>query len=239
MHWYRLETKSEVMFSCQPAQYRQDTPFKISKENVAVNYQTDGKKMDEHFVELKLRSWDSRDQGEYKVLCDRRYWDDKGSQLHWAVLPGTQKYVTTGPLAHVALRMHTEVRRHHGWAPARGITTDHMNGNHMDNRKSNLRSATGVQQAANRGKKRNNEGTPTASEHSGVYRKGDKWEGRVRRSKASVEEQRRNRAVFDTEEEAARFVNERRRLLDGQFARLNMISGSSSGSGSGSGSGSD
>ena len=40
--------------------------------------------------------------------------------------------------------------------------------------------------------------------------------------------------MFDSEEEAAEFVNQRRRLLDGEFARLNMISGSSdSGSSSG------
>jgi hypothetical protein len=42
--------------------------------------------------------------------------------------------------------------------------------------------------------------------------------------------------VFDSEEEAAEFVNQRRRLLDGEFARLNMISGSSDSGSSGGGS---
>ena len=41
--------------------------------------------------------------------------------------------------------------------------------------------------------------------------------------------------MFDSEEEAAEFVNQRRRLLDGEFARLNMISGSSDSGSSGGG----
>ena len=227
-HWYRLETETEIFYSCARPEYRMHTPFKTTKENDVI-YQT--KKMSgEEYIELRLRSWDTRVKGLYTVFVDKRYWDAVGHELHWCIC---DNYVCTGPV-YSCKRMHTEVRKYHGWTPQRGITTDHRNTNSLDNRLSNLRDATPLQQAANRGKKRHRSGQAPASEYSGVYRKGNRWEGRVRRSNASAEEQAANRGVFDSEEEAAEFVNQRRRLLDGEFDRLNMISGSSdSGSSSG------
>ena len=102
------------------------TPFKTTKENDVI-YQT--KKMSgEEYIELRLRSWDQRVKGLYTVYCDKRYWDAVGHELHWCIC---DNYVCTGPV-YSCKRMHTEVRKYHGWTPQRGITTDHRNTNSLE-----------------------------------------------------------------------------------------------------------
>ena len=56
-----------------------------------------------------------------------------------------------------------------------GMLTDHINGDRLDNRKSNLRTCTRAQNGMNRGKQRNN-----TTGHKGVYSiPSDRWRAQI------------------------------------------------------------
>jgi hypothetical protein len=210
--WWFYEDDRMIM---QSGCLRVRTNYRLLKENVATIEKVgmDG----EQFLEIQLRSWDYRDSGLHAVLVDKAWWDAEGSRQHWAVLPGPRPYVTSGPLPW-AIKMHNETRKFHGWTPRPGITTDHVLRNPLDNRLSQLRDATPQQQAHNRGKPRHLNGKSPASEYLGVTRKRGRWEGRVRpKDKPPIRE------LFDTQREAALFVNKHRRLEYGAHASLNVI----------------
>lgn len=84
-----------------------------------------------------------------------------------------------------------------------GFDVDHINGNGLDNRRSNLRVVTTSQNLANRRRFKNNR-----SGYKGVVKNGDKWA-----MKFSLE--------FDTPEEAAEAYDRVARLFFGASARTN------------------
>jgi hypothetical protein len=89
----------------------------------------------------------------------------------------------------------------------KGMDTDHINGNRIDNRRSNLRICTRSQNVRNRTVQRNNRSSP----YKGVSRHSDgKW-------RLSI-----NVAGYETAEEAARVYDRIARELHGEFARLNF-----------------
>lgn len=92
------------------------------------------------------------------------------------------------------------------------VQTDHVNGNGLDNRRENLRKATGSQNGANRkgwGK----------SNFLGVDWQSDAGKWRARVKKFGV---RRSLGLFATEEAAALAYDEAAREIHGEFARLNF-----------------
>lgn len=95
--------------------------------------------------------------------------------------------------------------------------TDHVNGNGLDNRRSNLREVTGRQNSQNMRAKRG--GT---SRFKGVHwytrpDSGGRWRVLIR-----VGDRRMQVGVFVDEEAAARAYDEAARLHHGQFASLNF-----------------
>lgn len=98
-----------------------------------------------------------------------------------------------------------------GWA-----LTDHINGNGIDNRRSNLREATDTQNLHNQGLSKNNR-----SGYKGVH-----WRKTTRRWKAviGVNGTQRILGEFHTREEAGRAYDDAARELYGEFARLNFPS---------------
>ncbi len=92
---------------------------------------------------------------------------------------------------------------------------DHVDGNGLNNTRSNLRLADSSQNGSNRGKPCNN-----TSGYKGVtwYKKYEKW-------RASIKFQKRDIFLgsFDTKEDAARAYNEAALKYHGEFARLNEI----------------
>lgn len=92
---------------------------------------------------------------------------------------------------------------------------DHINGDTLDNRRSNLREATPSQNSANRKRR-----ADSRNKYKGVGRTaggGAPWLAAI-----TVEGQSQHIGVFDTEEEAARAYDKFARALFGDFARLNF-----------------
>ena len=91
---------------------------------------------------------------------------------------------------------------------------DHINGESLDNRRSNLRGCTAAQNGANKGVGRRN--------RSGF--KGVSFRQREQRWAATVSLERQDRwlGYFSTPEDAARAYDAAARELHGEFARLNF-----------------
>jgi hypothetical protein len=100
-----------------------------------------------------------------------------------------------------------------------GRETDHINGDGLDNRRSNLRIATCSQNSANMWKPRRRDGSPTSSRFKGVSwdRSRNKWQ-----SKITVNGLCKNLGRHGSEEEAARAYDAAARASWGPFARLNF-----------------
>lgn len=92
---------------------------------------------------------------------------------------------------------------------------DHIDGNTLNNQKSNLRIATHAENMSNRIKKAN-----CASKYLGVVfiNKSKKWQARMRHYKVIYRSH-----PFPAEEDAARAYNEMAVKHKGEFARLNII----------------
>lgn len=108
------------------------------------------------------------------------------------------------------LYMHREIVR-----PPNGFLVDHLNGDTLDNRRSNLRLATYTQNRYNM----NGFGS---SSYMGVSRDGSRWRARITRTLDDGSREYLFSANFETEIEAARAYDEAARNLFGEFARLNF-----------------
>lgn len=106
-----------------------------------------------------------------------------------------------------------------GAAP-KGYVIDHINGNKLDNRRSNLRFVTHQQNTFNSKPKTNVSGRLCRSRFKGVTWRGDrhKW-----RSCITIDRKRHYIGLYDTEEEAAIAYNNAAIILFGEYANLNDI----------------
>lgn len=97
-----------------------------------------------------------------------------------------------------------------------GIVVDHIDGNGLNNRRSNLREATHQQNSVN--SKKPQTGTAT-SKYKGVYfyRRLGKWCAQIKVSDAG-----NYLGLYDTQEAAARAYDAKSLELFGEFARLNF-----------------
>jgi hypothetical protein len=99
--------------------------------------------------------------------------------------------------------------------PPKGMVPDHINGDRLDNRRCNLRLATPLQSAQNRGRNR-----ISTSLYKGVCWKvqNNKWQARIR-----VNGKQHHIGLYDTEIEAAKAYNAAAMLNHGPYARLNAL----------------
>lgn len=91
-----------------------------------------------------------------------------------------------------------------------GALVDHINGDGLDNRRSNLRVCSTSQNGHNR---------PKTSRNSTGY-KGVSWHKRYRKFAANICHERKQYSLgrFDSKEDAARAYDEAARILHGEFA---------------------
>ena len=145
-------------------------------------------------------------QGKFALIDDEDF--ERVNQVKWRYCKGAAQSQTARPERKVLL-MHRFVMH----APD-GIEVDHVNGNALDNRKSNLRIATHRQNMANQKTRTNNR-----SGYKGVsfHRKNKKWVSQI-----STGSEHFYLGVFDTPLEAAIAYDKRASELFGKFARLNF-----------------
>lgn len=105
-------------------------------------------------------------------------------------------------------------------APPKGIETDHINGNGLDNRRANLRPATTAENSRNIDKPRFRDGRPASSKYKGVYfhRLARKWGAQI-----GVNYRRLHLGLYVSEVDAARAYNRAALHYFGEFARLNNV----------------
>jgi len=106
---------------------------------------------------------------------------------------------------------------HRGIAERMGLDLsneiDHINGDKLDNRRENLRSATRSQNMMNSGKPKNN-----TSGHKGVSWHRNKWEARI-----IINGKKKHLGCFEDKEEAAKAYKEAAEKYFGEFATNNVI----------------
>lgn len=136
------------------------------------------------------------------AVVDQRYYETI-RHFRWHSTGGRSglAYVRTALGAHRGLKLHSLVMFLSGagtWE-----TVDHRNGDTLDNRRSNLRIATKVQNGRNR----------RTDGFKGVSVSGDKWRAKIGQ---------RHLGLFPTREAAARAYDAAAEVLFGEFARLNF-----------------
>lgn len=97
--------------------------------------------------------------------------------------------------------------------PAKGLHVDHINGNGLDNRRSNLRVVTSSQNQMNRGLPKNNK-----SGHKGVHwsKLGKRWHAAI-----VVDRKKNFLGTFTDKEKAAAAYREAAEKLHGEFRQKN------------------
>jgi len=155
-------------------------------------------------------------RGRFAKVSDKDY--SYLMQWNWyaSTVPRTQYARTNVPggvRRQTTLRMHRLIAIRMGLAP--NIRVDHINGNGLDNRRRNLRTATSHQ---NNGNKRR--ALTNTSGYKGVHwhKKVQHWIARI-----TVRGEQKHLGCFINRREAARAYNRAARKGFGRFARLNKV----------------
>ena len=93
------------------------------------------------------------------------------------------------------------------------LEVDHINGDHTDNRRSNLRFCTHAENMRNSKMRRGNK-----TGYKGVYLNGRRWAARLQFNGKTI-----HFGQFNTKEEAAEAYNKGAKIYFGEFARLNEL----------------
>ena len=149
-------------------------------------------------------------QGQYALVDDEDF--DELNQYKWHAYydPNTKSY-----RAITSISMHRKIMN-----TPRGMQTDHINHNTLDNRKQNLRICTHRQNQYNRVKHKN-----TTSKYKGVYLAKQKYKDKIYRywmAYIFFNGKSINLGHFKTEIQAAHAYDKQAKELFGKFALLNF-----------------
>lgn len=147
-------------------------------------------------------------QGKSAMVDDEDY--DWLNQWKWHFAQGYASRNSGSVLGlRKAIRMHREILR-----TPKGMDTDHINGNTLDNRRKNLRICTRAQNNTNtRVRKDNTSGFRGVTWHT--YTR--KWEAQI-----NINGKHTHLGLFKTPEEAALAYDQEAKKHHGEFARLNF-----------------
>lgn len=155
-------------------------------------------------------------KGRFAIVDDEDY--EKLIQFKWhsMIAMSSREYAVRRIVIdgkRTAMCMHREIIE-----AKKGDEVDHINGDGLDNRKSNLRLCTHQQNISNRKVNKNSK-----SGYKGVLLMVDKKRLKPWRSHITSKGIRTNIGMYATKEEAARAYNKKAVELFGSFARLNHI----------------
>lgn len=153
-------------------------------------------------------------QGKITIVDDETY--EWASKVKWCALKGRNNfYAVRNSLPDLngkkrLLRLHREIMK-----SDEGLQVDHINGDTLDNRRENLRNATGQQNGSAYRKLKINK----TSKFRGVcwIEERQKWAARIQASSKGY-----NLGRFDREEDAARAYDRAALEKFGEFAQLNF-----------------
>lgn len=143
------------------------------------------------------------------MLIDKKDWD-KVKHKTWGAGRGGGQYVgTNGNVGHSNL-LHRFIMN-----TPKGLHTDHINGNQLDNRRRNLRICTSQQNQANSSKH-----IVGSSKYKGVnfYKRDKCWRAYINKDGVQF-----HLGYFDNELEAAKAYNKKAKVIWGKYARLNTV----------------
>jgi len=147
-------------------------------------------------------------QGKYAIVDAADY--EWLNQWKWCAMLRSSKVYAMRVERHKTILMHREIMK-----PPKGMLVDHIDGNGLNNRRSNMRNCTAQQNCQNR-----RPGTNFTSQFAGVYQRKsqpEKWYARVRCGEILA-----YLGPFDDEVEAAKARDQKARELHGEFAYLNF-----------------
>ncbi len=140
------------------------------------------------------------------------------SSYSWHAQEKRSTFYAATRVAHPASPGRTTLRMHRlilGLEFGDGRLIDHIDGNGLNNQRSNLRIATNSQNQMNRGSQRG-----SSSRFAGVsfHKQSGRWQARI-----TCDARLQHLGLHKTEEEAALAYNQAALAVHGEFARLNTI----------------
>lgn len=132
---------------------------------------------------------------------------DRVAQYTWCAQSDTHRVYARARVNGAFVRLHRFIL----YAPP-GVDVDHINGNGLDNRRSNLRVCSHSQNMSNRARPSSN-----SSGYKGVSREGSRW-----RAYVTTDGHRMYLGTFDRPEDAARAYDNAASRLHGEFSQLNF-----------------
>lgn len=148
--------------------------------------------------------------GKFAIVDDEDL--EKVSQGKWYFRPSRQTGCAEGAIRRDGKRVRVSMHRFIAETPA-GMETDHINGDGLDNRRANLRSATRLENMRNRRPFRG---------YKGVHFKKDR---KVYQAYIKLEVKQKNLGYFVSDLAAACAYDREARVHYGDFARLNFPDG--------------
>lgn len=149
-------------------------------------------------------------QGKYAIVDDEDF--ERLNYYNWSLgkTGNTKKEYAKISIKRKTIKMHRLIMN-----TPQGMDTDHINGNGLDNRKSNLRICTQSQNEANKGLQKNNTSGFKGVQWNKQYKK---WSAKINKNKKSFYV-----GYFTDKKEAAKAYNTKAKELFGEFARLNVF----------------
>lgn len=145
------------------------------------------------------------DDDDFEWLSQWKWYANKQGNKYYAM-----RNVSIGNGRHRVIRIHREIIQ-----TPEGMYTDHIDGDGLNNQKSNLRICTNQQNQFNRGGSNG-----TSSKYKGVhwYKQTKRWHARIK-----INGGLNHIGYFNNEEEAAIAYNEAAVKYYGEFAKLNEV----------------